>query len=178
MALALANTHPLDAAESEGQPTASTVAPANLSERECEEVLQRNGIGRLACYSPSAHECYVVPVAYVWHRGAVYLALAPGQKLDYLSEHPAGICLEVEEVEGGYDWKTVLVTGDFRRIDSREHPIGRPRRGGLQTVFEIGLAPYAHEGLVLCKLEIRKVSGRHDRWALVPGSTEIARRPS
>src|SRR5581483_11810141 len=81
-------------------------APTALSEQECCEVLERQGLGRLACYSPSQDESYIVPVAYMHHPGAIYLALVPGQKLRYLDEHPHGVCLEVEEVDANEDWKT------------------------------------------------------------------------
>lgn len=151
--------------------SASTAIPAELTEAECKEVLERNGLGRLACYSPSTRECYVVPVAYVYHPGAVFLALVPGQKLTYLAEHPEGVCFEVEQVEGGEDWKTVIVTGDFKRVGVGES-VDEAKRGPLRTVFDIGLAPYAHGSQVLCKIDIRRMTGRHDRWVPVAPSAD------
>lgn len=76
----------------------SDATPAELSKGECEAILERNGIGRLACFSPVDRECYVVPVGYAYHRDTVYLGLAPGRKLTYLEQQPEGVCLEVEEV--------------------------------------------------------------------------------
>ena len=148
----------------------SEALATSLAHSECVEVLERNGLGRLACYSPRANECYVVPVAYIYHPGVVYFALAPGQKLDYLREHPQGVCFEVEEVQGAQDWQTVIVTGDFSRVGSADQSVEQPVRGALRKVFEIGLAPYRHDSLVLCKLDVRKMSGRHDRWSAAAGS--------
>ena len=139
-------------------------AAADLTKQQCEEVLERNGLGRLGCYSPTANECYVVPVAYIYHPGVIYFALAPGQKLRYLTEHAEGVCFEVEEVHGDEDWQTVIVTGQFSQVGSDDHPLREPPRGALRKVFEIGLAPYPHDQLVLSKLEVRKMSGRHVRW--------------
>ena len=154
----------------------SEVLPASLTPAQCVELLERNGLGRLACYSPTANECYIVPVAYIYHPGVLYFALAPGQKLDYLAEHPEGVCFEIEEVHGVEDWQTVIVTGDFGRIGSREKSLEQPVRGALRKVFEIGLSPYRHDSLVLCKLEGRKMSGRHDRWS--PESIKLGDQPA
>jgi Pyridoxamine 5'-phosphate oxidase len=145
--------------------TVPRTLPAVLNKQECEAVLERNGIGRLACYSPYVRECYVVPVAYAYHYGSLYLALVPGQKLTYLDQHPDGVCLEVEEVQdGGESWKTVVATGNFRRVATGDHPLIDAQRGPLRTAFDIGLAPYPADSQVLCRIDVRKLSGREDHW--------------
>ena len=137
---------------------------AQLTEAECEQVLRRNGIGRLASYSPAMGECYVVPVAYTYEPGALYFQLVPGQKLNYLDEHPAGVCFEVEEVHRGEDWTTVVVTGTFARVDQTA-AASRGHRGDLRTIFDIGFTPFQPRELVVCRLDISRMSGQHDRWS-------------
>jgi nitroimidazol reductase NimA-like FMN-containing flavoprotein (pyridoxamine 5'-phosphate oxidase superfamily) len=138
--------------------------PEALADAECERALERNGIGRLACYSPSARQCYVIPVAYAYHPGSLYFALAPGQKLAYLGENPHGVCFEIEEVSGGSEWTTIVVFGDFERVEAAKHPLSHAERGPLHDIFDVGLTPFARDSLVLCKLSIRRMSGRRDRW--------------
>ncbi len=147
---------------------------AELTKQECEEVLERNGLGRLACYSPRDQECYVVPVAYGYHYGSIYLALVPGRKLSYLTEHPLGVCFEVEEVHGGSEWTTVVVTGDFSRIQADEPSLAEVKRGPLRGVFDIGLAPFPPEAQLLCKLSVRKLTGQRDRWQIVSPELQAA----
>ncbi|MDE3077748.1 MAG: pyridoxamine 5'-phosphate oxidase family protein [Chloroflexota bacterium] len=133
-----------------------------LPERECLRLLASQGFGRLGCYSPTRDESYVVPISYVYHPGAIYFATVPGQKLDFLREHPRGACLEVETAER-QDQLTVIVTGDFQQLESQPAEAAHPQRGLLRPAFDDGLTPYPAESLVLCKLNIRKVSGRRDR---------------
>ena len=136
-----------------------------LSEQECLDVLARASIARLGCYSPSNDESYVVPTSIQYHPGAVYFASIPGQKLRFLTEHPRGICVEVEETEPNGGRFTVVVTGDFEQVQA-ELPKGeRPKRGPMRSIFEDSPVPYPRESLVLCKVTVRKVSGRHDRWS-------------
>ncbi len=139
---------------------------ADLSLPECEEVLARNGVARLGCYSPASDQSYVVPVAYAFEPGTISLALIPGQKLSFLAAHPTGVCLEVEEVRDEDQWTTVVVVGDIVRMD-RNPPemenIGAERQA-LEPIFESGLTPYPLESLVFCELAIRSVSGRTDHW--------------
>lgn len=136
-----------------------------LTKRECEEVLERNGLGRLGCYSPRDGESYIIPVAYGYHFGSIYLALVPGQKLRYLTEHPMGVCFEVEEISNGSDWITVVAVGDFSRLQPEEPDVKELRRGALRPVFDIGLAPFPPDAQVLGKLTVRKLTGQHDRRA-------------
>jgi nitroimidazol reductase NimA-like FMN-containing flavoprotein (pyridoxamine 5'-phosphate oxidase superfamily) len=139
---------------------------AELSALECEHVLARNGIARLGSYSPEKDQSYVIPVAYAYEPGRIKLELIPGQALHFLTEHPHGVCLEVEEVRQSELWTTVVVTGDIVKIDRNPTELEaiEPRREPLAPIFESGLAPYSPENLVLCELAIREVSGREDRW--------------
>lgn len=152
---------------------------ADLSQSECEQVLARNGVARLGCYSAAKEQSYVVPVAYAFQHGCITLALIPGQKLHYLTAHPKGVCLEVEELRKDDVWTTVVVTGDIVRIDREPlelESIGAERLP-LRPMFDSGLTVFPPESLVYCELAIRELSGRQDRWeaAVARDTAELAR---
>lgn len=140
-----------------------------LTRELSEAIVGRNDIGRLGCFSPDDDETYVVPISYRYHDGCVYFACLPGQKLRYLKEHPTGICLEVEEVDGA-DWATVIVTGTvaapsgWEQIQEGFPTIRRVTRGPLRSHFSRSGSPEATEDLVLCVLRPTKIAGRKDRW--------------
>jgi uncharacterized protein len=82
-----------------------------LTHQDGERILERNHLGRLACYSPSQDTSYIVPVTYAYHGGSIYLAMLPGQKLNFLREHPQGVSFEVDEITNDETWLSVIATG-------------------------------------------------------------------
>ncbi len=150
----------------------------DLTQEEAIRILERNRYGRLACYSPSREESYVLPLSYLYHDGSIYLALAPGLKLDILREHPAGVCFEVDEIDDERNWYSVIATGFFSELEGeeqvRERPaaLDRARHGPLreslngsrtQTIsYELGTAPLP---FTLGAVRVHRLSGRKDRWS-------------
>ena len=152
-----------------------------LSRRTSEEILRRNEIGRLGCYSPQAGQTYVVPISYRYAGGSVYFACLPGQKLEYVKEHPTGVCLEVEEVDDHQEWLTVIATGTvseasgWEQVEQGLASVRRVARGPLRTQFSAALPAGSMDELVLFVLRPRSVSGRKDRWVLAgqPAPTSV-----
>lgn len=68
--------------------------------------------------------------------------------------------------------------GDFSYFSARDNSIHNPPRGVLRTVFDIGLSPYPHESVVLCKLDVRRITGRHDSWTPAASSLERSKQGS
>ncbi|HVA23923.1 MAG TPA: pyridoxamine 5'-phosphate oxidase family protein, partial [Chloroflexota bacterium] len=93
------------------------------------EVLAREdrgrGYGRLGCFSPSRDEVYVVPVSYRFQDSTAYFACLPGQTLDYLRAHPAGVCLEVDDIDDESDWVSVIATGRVEELSGMEYEAER-----------------------------------------------------
>ena len=154
-----------------------------LSRQECESILNRNEIGRLGCFSTAAQQVYVVPISYRFRNGAAYFASLPGQKLDYLSQHPDGVCLEVEEVDRDDNWNTVIVTGRFAETSGGEQVVEgfaalkRVARGPLRDLFAADTSPLSGRQLKFCVLRPTTIAGRRDRWAPEPAhETENRRR--
>jgi nitroimidazol reductase NimA-like FMN-containing flavoprotein (pyridoxamine 5'-phosphate oxidase superfamily) len=148
-----------------------------LTRQDAERILERNHLGRLACYSPSHDTSYLVPVSYAYHDGSIYVAMLPGQKLDFLREHPQGVCFEVDEITNDETWLSVIATGGFEEIGDTERTqqeraaIQRLMHGPLRATF---YEPQAGGGLAL-KLDGRKLqvgairvatlTARLDRWS-------------
>ena len=86
-----------------------------LLEEEALELLSAVRIGRLGCIDNG--EPYVVPINYVFEDGLIYSHSLPGRKIDALRAHPRA-CLQVDEIEDDFNWRSVLAYGDFEEIRS------------------------------------------------------------
>lgn len=79
-----------------------------LTQRECDELLRRQTVGRLAYCSRDRVD--IEPISFVFARGALYGRMSQGSKFDTLQHHP-WVAFEVDEVEGPNDWSSVVVHG-------------------------------------------------------------------
>ena len=143
-----------------------------LTRETSEDILRRNEIGRLACFSVLAGEAYVVPISYRYQDGCIYFACMPGQKLRYIREHPDGVCLEVDEVNDSQQWLTVVVHGTVSQASGWEQveqgfpTMRRVTRGPLRSQFAADASPESMAELVMCVLRPTRISGRKDRWTV------------
>ena len=147
----------------------------DLTREAGERILARNHLGRLACFSPSRDASYIVPISYVFHDGSIYLGTLPGQKLDYLREHPHNVCLEVDEITNDQTWLSVVVTGDFVELHGEEREgqeyqaIERALHGPLRAqLYGDGvMSDYqrAEQRLKLGAIRIASLSARQDQWS-------------
>lgn len=98
-----------------------------MSPPECEEILNRTDLGRLAC----AHEGqpYIVPIYFSFDadRTCLYTFSTVGQKIAWMRDNPK-VCVEVDEIADKNHWTTVLVFGRYQEItDSVEEAETRKR---------------------------------------------------
>jgi uncharacterized protein len=84
-----------------------------LSEDRARALLRERKVGRLGCVDNG--EPYVVPINYVFEDGSIYSHWLPGRKIDALRAHPRA-CLQVDEIEDDFNWRSVLAYGDFEEI--------------------------------------------------------------
>jgi len=137
-----------------------------LRQDACEALLARNTFGRLGCYSPSEDQVYVVPISYCFHDGAIFFSSITGEKVEYLRAHPRGICLEVDDVDDGLNWSSVIVRGDFEELQggdwAAEKPaaLRRAEHGPLRYLFDADVPMKARNALIVGRLAIREMSGR------------------
>lgn len=97
-----------------GETDESSPAFRILDRREIEEILARNSVGRIAF---SLHDRVdIQPINYVFDGGWIYGRTSRGTKLSTIAHH-RWVAFEVDEVEGLFKWKSVVVKGAFYLID-------------------------------------------------------------
>jgi nitroimidazol reductase NimA-like FMN-containing flavoprotein (pyridoxamine 5'-phosphate oxidase superfamily) len=85
-----------------------------LSRPECEALLVRNSVGRVAFVH--GHRPDIIPIHYVFSGHAVCGRTAPGTRLDEASRNFSDawpVAFEVDEVEGLFQWRSVVVHGNL-----------------------------------------------------------------
>lgn len=88
-----------------------------LKPDQCDVLLSRNQVGRIAF---TVHDRVgIEPIEYVCEPNRLYLRTAPGAKLATIAHHP-WVTFEVDEVEGPFDWQSVIVRGRVQVL----HPDG------------------------------------------------------
>ena len=146
-----------------------------LSREDGERILARNHYGRLACYSPSRDTSYIVPMSYAYRDGSIYLGSLAGQKLEFLREHPAGVCFEVDEITNDQTWLSAIVTGTFVEVEGPEREqeapatiqraLHGPLRSALYTDSIVTDWQRAEQSLQMCAIRVTTVTARQDRWS-------------
>jgi nitroimidazol reductase NimA-like FMN-containing flavoprotein (pyridoxamine 5'-phosphate oxidase superfamily) len=84
-----------------------------LSDIEARDVIKSGKVGHLGCVVNG--EPYVVPINYVFEDGCIYSHSLPGLKIDALRAHSRA-CLQVEEIESNFSWRSALLHGDFEEL--------------------------------------------------------------
>jgi nitroimidazol reductase NimA-like FMN-containing flavoprotein (pyridoxamine 5'-phosphate oxidase superfamily) len=85
-----------------------------LSRQECESLLERNHVGRIAFTFHDRVD--IQPIHYVFANGVLVGRTSEGAKLVTL-EHNRWLAFEADEVRGMFDWQSVVVHGTFVRLD-------------------------------------------------------------
>ena len=80
----------------------------DLSDTECQAVLNRHHVGRLALSHKDRVE--IVPIHYVHDDGWIYGRTAAGTKIE-IATHNRWVAFEVDEVDGLFDWRSVVAKG-------------------------------------------------------------------
>ena len=94
------------------------------------EIIRAGKIGRLGCIDQD--EPYVVPINYLTDNGAIYSHSLPGKKIAAMRNHPR-VCLQVDEIDDDFHWRSALATGTFEEIKSQKDR--RAILGKLLSVF-------------------------------------------
>lgn len=107
----------------------------DLSAGESIALLRRNRVGRMA-YS-FRNRVDIVPLHYVYSGGWLYGRTSMGPKLLAL-RHSRWVAFEVDEIDGVFDWRSVVVHGALYLLDP-EHPPRDPaaRRRAIRLLRRI-----------------------------------------
>ena len=137
-----------------------------LQPEECRAMLARHRVGRLAY---SFHDRVdVEPITYATVGGALVFRTAPGSKLDTLAHHP-WVALEIDEVDGPFDWRSVVVHGTVYVLhEEGSEPESRAYRSAVRALRQLvpetlaagDPAPFR---TVVAKLHVDRVTGRAAR---------------
>jgi nitroimidazol reductase NimA-like FMN-containing flavoprotein (pyridoxamine 5'-phosphate oxidase superfamily) len=141
---------------------------AALTPAGCKKVLKRNHVGRLAYMNGRMVD--IEPLGYAMAGDWLFARSAPGAKLAALAHRPYA-AFEVDEVDGPFDWRSVVAHGTVYRLPSDGLPQDRRayRRavGAIQrvmpTAFRSGDPVPDRE--VVYGLRIHHLDGREARSA-------------
>jgi nitroimidazol reductase NimA-like FMN-containing flavoprotein (pyridoxamine 5'-phosphate oxidase superfamily) len=84
-----------------------------LDEREIEEVLRAEVLGRIGCHAQG--RTYVVPVTYAYDAGAIYGHSADGLKLQMMRANP-NVCFEIDHMDDLATWRSVIAWGRYEEL--------------------------------------------------------------
>jgi nitroimidazol reductase NimA-like FMN-containing flavoprotein (pyridoxamine 5'-phosphate oxidase superfamily) len=155
----------LDASMAGPRGISSTPPPSfrNLTPSECRYLLARHSFGRLAYTFHDRVD--VVPISYVYVGGALVFRTAPGSKLEILAHH-RWAALEIDEVEGPSEWRSVVVHGSVYVLDEEGSPAeARAYRSAVRALTQWNPTTLAAGDptpfrTVVAKLHIDRMTGR------------------
>ncbi len=90
------------------------VAFRELTRAECDELLARNHVGRIA-FSYHDH-VDIEPIHFVYADGWIYGRTGDGTKLKTLA-HNRWLAFETDEVSALFDWKSVVIKGSLYLLE-------------------------------------------------------------
>ena len=138
-----------------------------LDAAECEEILARSEVARLAC---SRHDQpYIVPIHFSFDgsRKCLYAFSTVGQKIDWMRQNPK-VCVEIEDVADKNHWTTVLAFGRFEEMG--DSPADRKARDAAQELFSkraewwlpaaAKVGSQEHHAMVIYRIQIDRMTGR------------------
>jgi nitroimidazol reductase NimA-like FMN-containing flavoprotein (pyridoxamine 5'-phosphate oxidase superfamily) len=131
---------------------------AELTDAECRELLARHHVGRIA-YQMREY-INIAPIGYVYHGEWLACRTQEGTKVSVLRHSPY-VAFEVDEVEGPFDWKSVVIQGSYYEEDlpneGREETLAALRAASPQIFTDDDPTPFRD---VLFRIHIRELTGR------------------
>lgn len=135
----------------------------HLTPDECRALLDRQAVGRLAYVEHG--QVGIVPIHYVHADGWLYGRTTPGAKITAMQHHP-WVAFEVDEVDGPFDWRSVVVRGALYVIE-RDGPNAERARWAraaelLRLIVPEALTPAdpTPDRAVLFRVHLGEVTGR------------------
>lgn len=150
-----------------------------LSARECRVLLRRNHVGRLAFVH--GREIDIEPLGYACKGDWLFLRSAPGTKMDALGHNPF-VAFEIDEVDGPFDWRSVVVHGTIYELPAGgDRIVRRGHRRAVAAIREI--TPQAltsgdpvPERAIVYGLHVDRMTGRRSRTSPYRRNRRRARR--
>jgi nitroimidazol reductase NimA-like FMN-containing flavoprotein (pyridoxamine 5'-phosphate oxidase superfamily) len=137
-----------------------------ISQPECEQLLSRVSIGRLACSFND--QPYVVPVCFAYEPERLYVFSTLGKKIEWMRQNPK-VCLQVDEIANPSNWISVVINGTYLELREPQYTVEKERaRKHLAQLLQWWLAPMAQRReqtsdllvqAVFFRIEIESMSG-------------------
>lgn len=95
-----------------------------LTAEECESLLQKAALARLACALDN--QPYVIPIYVAYDKGSLYALSTLGQKIEWMRAN-SKVCLQFDEIQSNEHWNSVIVSGQYQELpepqytDERNH---------------------------------------------------------
>ena len=154
-----------------------------LSEKEIQEILRGNSIGRIGCTDGA--NVYIVPVNYRYETNAVLCYSLEGLKIDMMRHHPS-VCFEVDEIQNSHHWKCVIINGVYEEITDRDE-LNRLRPQYIEYMLRkrasLAALPDAdpkeiqsndsHSAQVFYRIRFDKVSGRYESGFSIENDDQV-----
>ena len=125
----------------------------SLTEKEIEEVISSQVIGRIGCHADGV--TYVVPVSYAYDGNYIYGHAREGMKISMMRKNPK-VCFQTDQLDDMANWKSVVAWGDFEELENREE-----RNEALKKLFRRNLPMISSETVHLSP-----------QWPFEPEDTE------
>ena len=134
-----------------------------LDRRECEAILSRNHLGRIAFSFRDRVD--IEPIHYAHSGDWLYIRTAPGAKALTMA-HNRWVAFEVDEVAGAFDWRSVVVRGAAYMLDPEgAKPEQQAHGEGVQLLRAVVPQTFREDDPVpfrdlLIRIHIDEMSGR------------------
>ena len=154
-----------------------------LTPSDCTKVLGRNHVGRLAFRIGESVD--IQPVGYVANSSWLFMRSAHGTKLEALAHNPF-VAFEVDEIDGPFDWRSVVAHGTIYLLPRDGAPIEQREfqraLKALRRVVPDALTPSdpVPDRDTVYGLHIDRLTGRRARSRSIKPTRRVrtARRPS
>jgi len=95
-----------------------------LTPKECESLLEKAALGRLAC--ALENQPYVIPIYVAYDQGSLYALSTFGQKIEWMRANPK-VCVQVDEIQNNEQWTSVIVNGRYEELPEPQYTDERNR---------------------------------------------------
>ena len=133
----------------------------SISDSECEEMLKRESLGRIACSLDN--QPYVVPICFSYEAPQhIYIFSTLGKKIEWMRQNPK-VCLEVDEVSNRSNWSSVIVEGTF--VELKEPQFSAQKQQAIKKLGDYSLwwdTPLAQRRETVADLLVEPVFFRID----------------
>lgn len=158
-----------------------------MTHRECQTMLARASLARLACAVDQ--QPYIVPLHVYFADGFLYGYSTMGQKIDWMRVNPL-VCVEMEEIAGRRQWATLVVFGQYEELP--DTPENAYPRSLAERLFQrhpmwwkpasVPLVGHPLRSPILFRILINRMSGRQAKPDLpeapyMPPSSSDETRP-